>query len=132
MTNQSDVFDLLKKAGPIDEPAYQALTKIGLTRMAIDCYGVLIKQTFLSTKEIANRLHKPYRSVQRCLNDLLNKGFIRKVYTGYGPTKYEARLLYEAMTEYTIWQMQQIEQLIKTQKIQQYEKELAKLKRFDR
>ena len=132
MTIRSNVLDKYKNSDLTGEPDYQELTKIGLTSMATDCYEVLIKQTFLSTKEIANRLDKPYRSVQRCLYNLQDKGFIRKVYTGYGPTKYEARLLYAAMAEYALWQQQQIEKLIEAQKKQQYETELEKMNRKTR
>lgn len=124
VSNQNSVLNNNK-----DEPNYQALAKIGLTKMAVDCYAVLVRQTGSTTQELSRKLSKPYRSIQRCLNDLQAKGFIRKIYTGYRPSKYNARLLHEAMTEYSLWQKQQIGQLINAQKIQQYEKELAKLKR---
>jgi len=129
MTNRSSVLLRYTTAVQTDEPDYQVLTKIGLTKMATDCYEILIKQPCSTTQEVSRELMKPYRSIHRCLNDLQAKGFIGKIYTGYNPSKYDARLLYEVMTDYALWQKQQIEQLIQAQKIQQYEKELARLKR---
>lgn len=129
MTNRNTAFHKIKNFDQTDEPDYQELTKIGLTKLAAACYEVLLKQPYSTTQEVSGLLRKPYRSIQRCLNDLQAKGFIRKIYTGYNPSKYDAILLYKALAEYALWQCQQIEQLIQAQKIQQYEKELEKMKR---
>lgn len=122
MTNQNDLNNM------IDTPSYCTLRRLGLSQLSAQCYETLYEQPYLDAQKLADHLQKPYRSIYRNMGDLERKGFIRKLYTAIHPNRYEAILLVDALQNFARWQQKQVEDLLKSQQIRYYERELQVLK----